>query len=475
MSVDVKTPTRTQFEHPEFKCGDRSGHLLENVIPSNLTSVSVGGITLHSQTIDTSLNKLTRDDLTGDANQHTTITKFQFHRKRKLSERGGNQSGQRKKSYRKSGDKIVLPSKFLLGGNITDPLNLNALCHDEIGKALNQATPQSSPLPVPAYKVQEVQVLIPPNINDPLNLNVGEEGDAALISPKFGSKKKKHKHKKKRPSTGVGDKSEIETTATETVATHEKSPTHESLRPVSLDIISTKDSIVVSPSGTINQKDNFNEVVSKLLDKIVSPVIPQLPPKVKKFKRLSSECMKVEPEQSSSREVEKTDTRKPTPQKPKAKRQISQQSATDTFRTEKANKDKNRFTYGNYRRYYGYRNPGSEPDNRLGSFRADWFKGKDILDIGCNVGHMTLSIARDFQPRQILGMDIDGKLISTAKKNIRHYMTNEATDTSKFPVSLPLTYGPIAPPPVPTSKDASGFPYNVMFAQVSGTLKHLWK
>jgi len=48
---------------------------------------------------------------------------------------------------------------------------------------------------------------------------------------------------------------------------------------------------------------------------------------------------------------------------------------------------------------------------------------KDVLDVGCNVGHFTLLIARDFSPRKIVGIDIDGSLIECARKNVRHYAT----------------------------------------------------
>ena len=51
----------------------------------------------------------------------------------------------------------------------------------------------------------------------------------------------------------------------------------------------------------------------------------------------------------------------------------------------------------------------------------DWFHGKDVLDIGCNVGHMTLAVGKTFQPRSILGVDIDDSLIKMARKNVKHY------------------------------------------------------
>lgn len=40
------------------------------------------------------------------------------------------------------------------------------------------------------------------------------------------------------------------------------------------------------------------------------------------------------------------------------------------------------FEYGNYNRYYGYRNPGNQDDIRLKYFRPEWFVDRDVLDIG---------------------------------------------------------------------------------------------
>lgn len=62
-------------------------------------------------------------------------------------------------------DIIVPPTKFLLGGNISDPLNLNSL-QDEALVSISAVTPKSSPIPTPP----KVEVIIPPNIYDPLHL-----------------------------------------------------------------------------------------------------------------------------------------------------------------------------------------------------------------------------------------------------------------------------------------------------------------
>merc|ERR1719500_704020 len=98
------------------------------------------------------------------------------------------------------GSKNVLPSKFLLGGNINDPLNLNSLNDERIARVVNAVSPESSPLPTPKHRKEEykIEVLIPPNISDPLNLNAEDDSDyeAKLISPVVRKKKVRHR---KRP------------------------------------------------------------------------------------------------------------------------------------------------------------------------------------------------------------------------------------------------------------------------------------
>lgn len=79
-----------------------------------------------------------------------------------------------------------------------------------------------------------------------------------------------------------------------------------------------------------------------------------------------------------------------------------------------------RYRYGNYDRYYGSR-LGKTVDPRMALLRKEWIEKKSVLDIGCNVGFLTLSIAKDFEPRRIIGIDIDEHLIGVARKNIRHY------------------------------------------------------
>lgn len=122
------------------------------------------------------------------------------------------------------------------------------------------------------------------------------------------------------------------------------------------------------------------------------------------------------------------------------------------------------------------------------SHHAYLFENKDILDIGCNIGHITLCVARDFRAKTVTGIDIDPKLISIARKNVKHYVKTDESppqledlaiersglnknknvkSSEFFPISMPIIYGAID---VPGFHDASnkgkGFPNNVTFKQV---------
>lgn len=126
------------------------------------------------------------------------------------------------------------------------------------------------------------------------------------------------------------------------------------------------------------------------------------------------------------------------------------------------------FMYGNYSRYYGYRSPELEEDVRLSCFSQSFFEGKEVLDIGCNIGHVTLLIARDWRPKRIVGVDIDGKLINIAKKNVKHYMgqKNLHRVTSKSLSQATSNNGNSFNSDVHPNER---FPSNVMFMQVQVT------
>ncbi|KAI6180236.1 RNA methyltransferase [Aphelenchoides besseyi] len=84
--------------------------------------------------------------------------------------------------------------------------------------------------------------------------------------------------------------------------------------------------------------------------------------------------------------------------------------------------DAEEFRYGNYSQYYNKRQENKfEEDSRLKLLKSEWFRGRSVLDVGCNVGIFTIQLAKKFEPRRCVGIDIDPQLVGIARKNIRHY------------------------------------------------------
>eukprot|EP00118_Oscarella_pearsei_P022189 m.253283 g.253283 ORF g.253283 m.253283 type:complete len:404 (+) comp40369_c0_seq35:49-1260(+) len=134
------------------------------------------------------------------------------------------------------------------------------------------------------------------------------------------------------------------------------------------------------------------------------------------------------------------------------------------------------FRYGNYNRYYGYRGSNRDLDDRLGCMKKEWFAGKVCLDIGCNIGHVTLCIGREFVPKSIVGLDIDSQLISVAKKNVKHYLKPLRCVVDgkevEFPQSLVKSFGRLEEhPELSGSVQDCSFPANVQFQSGNWVLK----
>lgn len=110
----------------------------------------------------------------------------------------------------------------------------------------------------------------------------------------------------------------------------------------------------------------------------------------------------------------------PEPQKPEVTRDLKRLAGPLTGQTVK--RKKKLFLYGNYDRYYGYRNNREAPkeDVRLPVFMEQraFIEGKRMLDIGCNNGSLTLLIAEHCRPASVVGIDIDRNLIGAARNNL---------------------------------------------------------
>lgn len=379
-----------------------------------------------------------------------------FHGKRKLSLSVENNNKKVPKKRRKTVEKSNVRSvkKFLLGGNRTDPLNLNSLVDEEVSKIANAQTPISSPLP--ERNKDPDPVIVPQDLRDPLKLNSDtDESNPSLT--KVVVRKRKRRNSFRNPT--ADDTSFEEDT---------KSVQRNSLEKETL-------TIDVRP----------HQAKHPIVDKIVSPVIPEACRK-RKHKRKSdpsptvSKVLLTDEEGKPYAPVKAKDKKNDHKSPEKARGSCSEEVSLPKFR------DKGeQYQYGNYVGYYGYRN-ANQKDVRLTYFRQNWFEGKTCLDIGCNTGHVTLYVAKTFQPTKIVGMDIDAKLINLARKSVRQCLEDMLKSKGgfgggKFPVSMKKCYGALpALQTVPQLQEGNSssakktqdlFPGNVLFRCVSTAVK----
>uniref|UniRef100_A0A251V3I1 RNA methyltransferase n=1 Tax=Helianthus annuus TaxID=4232 RepID=A0A251V3I1_HELAN len=74
---------------------------------------------------------------------------------------------------------------------------------------------------------------------------------------------------------------------------------------------------------------------------------------------------------------------------------------------------------------------GLEEDPRIKIMRKEWFEGKNCLDIGCNSGLITITIAKKFGCQKIVGIDIDSARIEDAHWNLRRIV--KMSESKKHP------------------------------------------
>lgn len=361
----------------------------------------------------------------------------------------------------------VLPTNFLLGGNIFDPLNLNSLLDEEVNRALNAETPKSSPLPPKSR--EPVEILIPRDITDPLNLNCGVTGP--LISPVKSSGRRRHRN---RHHGGAGggqaclgaaqlDFSEGERSVEGAPATAEGTTSSSLSHPLpgttagntlpeGAALLNTSPSDGPKPSTVNNLSEEMRnsgmpkrkpqapqrlcsgptvpavELDGALAPGTAGPALPHVPGRQRKRRRVSSRsensrASSATPAKHGRAERGGRTHSQPfhTPAPSSGSRTISRRMAPNHRSTNQQLKKK--FQYGNYTKYYGYRNPGASDDPRMELLKPEWFEGKTVLDLGCNTGHLTMSIAKQCLPSRIVGLDIDGGLIHAARQNIRYYLS----------------------------------------------------
>ncbi|XP_058484315.1 7SK snRNA methylphosphate capping enzyme-like [Solea solea] len=350
-------------------------------------------------------------------------------------------SGKRRRRANSESDS-VLPTNFLLGGNIFDPLNLNSLLDEDVNRALNAETPKSSPLP--AKSRDPVEILIPRDITDPLNLNSGIADSSFLVSSYRSSGRKRHRN---RHHGGGGSGGGISSTQINLSESGKGEVTSGSsiLLPGTLASCSaldlSKDSDSFSSTtkeshehSTNNSANSKEEMTSASIEDSTSSILggPNHHTSRRKRRRNSG---KMEPPVTHSTPIGKSGSADKCcgtgGQRNSQSFHTPRSGSKHQQHHNQVKENQRKFQYGNYNKYYGYRNPGASEDSRVRLLRPEWFEGKEVLDLGCNSGHLTLYIAKVLKPARILGLDIDGGLVHAARKNIRHYLSELQTQEAR--------------------------------------------
>uniref|UniRef100_A0A3B5LFD1 RNA methyltransferase n=1 Tax=Xiphophorus couchianus TaxID=32473 RepID=A0A3B5LFD1_9TELE len=411
-------------------------------------------------------------------------------------------SGKRRRRANSESDS-VLPTNFLLGGNIFDPLNLNSLLDEEVNRALNAETPKSSPLP--SKSRDPVEILIPRDITDPLNLNSGITDSSFLASPyKSGGRKR---HRNRHHGGGTGGASGISTTQINPLEMEKSDvkantsteaagmPGSSFAQDTSKELNSLSSVAGDSNNHSTNSSSSCKDDVTSAPAEEATPISSAGTNHQASRRKRRRNSGKMEPPVTHST---------PVCQATSGDRSCGTTGQRNSFHTPRGDgpglrqhqqlhnqvkEHQKKFQYGNYNKYYGYRNPNCSEDPRIHVLRQEWFRGKDVLDLGCNSGHLTLYIAKMFRPARILGLDIDSGLIHAARKNIRHYLSELQTQEARREVQekkavlraleltkIPVTQmrGPIAAPPITETctSQPGQFPANVSFIKANYVLEN---
>lgn len=417
---------------------------------------------------------------------------------------------------------IIPPTKFLLGGNISDPLNLNSLQDEALNASMNAATPKSSPITTPP----KMDVLVVPNSYDPLHLMEAidtEKYEKLVISP-LKQRKPKHRNRKKKTKKRSDSPSSTMSTTTESIMgaaggidesgdlfvnTDDENCSVDDIsvgsskkrdsmdakkegagvdkercsRDLRLDLSADNSTSSVLSAGRKRKVSESTASGSKVkvrrmesMDKIVSPVIPQpggwkRPPLVlpagapRNRSRLPSSSIAESDIPCCSNEDLPTpdtlsDMANSMPDIPVTAAAVTLPAIpSQSVQPESlipANTTSNpseaqpkmlpltaKYQFGNYNRYFGFNSLDESSDVRLKIFMQNsyLFRGKTMLDIGCNVGHMTVAVAKKLQPKTIVGIDIDSHLIARARHNLSLYVKLPAETSSDQIQSVSEVHG----------------------------------
>ncbi|KAH8414183.1 hypothetical protein KR222_011652 [Zaprionus bogoriensis] len=141
-----------------------------------------------------------------------------------------------------------------------------------------------------------------------------------------------------------------------------------------------------------------------------------------------------------------SDSTRQLPQAPKRRLEVQNRNET---RNQKTKYNKNEaFMYGNYKHYYGKRILDKDfHDIRLDvlATQQELFRGKQLLDIGCNSGHLSIQIAKQFAVKSLVGLDIDRSLVQDAQLVINNLKRcgnlSASAAAGAFPYNVRFVHG----------------------------------
>ncbi|KAI4813774.1 hypothetical protein KUCAC02_003004 [Chaenocephalus aceratus] len=363
-------------------------------------------------------------------------------------------SGKRRRRANSESDS-VLPTNFLLGGNIFDPLNLNSLLDEEVNRALNAETPKSSPLP--AKSRDPVEILIPRDITDPLNLNSGLADSSFLVSPfRIGGRKRhRNRHHGGGGVGGVGAASGIATTQVNLpesgkseVKTATSAPPPGMLATCSAPDVSKEsnsfssvpeDSHELSADISASSKEEMTSVSLEDCTSALSGA-PNQHTSRRKRRRTSG---KMEAPVTHSTPLGKSgsgdrscgtggrEIPNPSTHQGVGQNQGQEVASTSSLTTRRRSNKRRSSSMGTTTSIMATATQAPAKTSGYGCFVQSGFEGKEVLDLGCNSGHLTLYIAKMLRPARILGVDIDNGLVHAARKNIRHYLSEMQTQEAR--------------------------------------------
>lgn len=366
--------------------------------------------------------------------------------------------------------KIKLPTRFLLGGTITDPLNLQGIQNESGRKSDTNSVERNSQVLTPK-RSRRIGFPNITDVSDPLNLkNTSDEGQELCVSLDAHTTSIE-----KRKNAGSDNHCQV-------LCTIPCDGSEDSLEQSCLDYSADIKQTVTLCENCLSLCEqnqcyteeldcainvcNSSSVLAEAACELTNDTSDQhMPSVVKEMEAVAlpqnklTGCDKiVSPAVSSHR---------------KRKRQRQNgvgETVTSAISSHKSSckKIREKFHCGNYIAYYGYRNVDRVKDPRLELLPKELFEGRDVLDIGCNAGIVTIAVASCYLPKSILGIDVDQRLIGLAKRNVRRYM-----DESSYPLCLKTAFGPVAASLMPSTEFAT-FPHNILFQVVRSSNVSMW-